>query len=100
MGQTLSEPVVEKKSRYESVTASFWGTCGSKHIADMLSNGANARFIYGVSAMQGWRVSMEDAHTAILELTDGKGEQQISIFAVYDGHGGLSSLSISKSTRI
>lgn len=31
---------------------------------------------------------MEDAHTAVLELTDGKGDKQISIFAVYDGHGG------------
>lgn len=66
MGQTLSEPVVEKHS----------------------SNGADDRFIYGLSDMQGWRISMEDAHTAVLNLTEGKGDEQISIFAVYDGHGG------------
>lgn len=57
-------------------------------MTDTRSNGADARFIYGLSDMQGWRISMEDAHTAVLQLTDGKDEQQISIFAVYDGHGG------------
>lgn len=31
---------------------------------------------------------MEDAHTAVLQLTEGTGDKQISIFAVYDGHGG------------
>ncbi|GET03973.1 phosphatase 2C-like domain-containing protein [Rhizophagus clarus] len=35
--------------------------------------------------MQGWRISMEDAHTAELTLKDKKG---FSFFGVYDGHGG------------
>lgn len=46
--------------------------------------------------MQGWRISMEDAHAAVLDLkpedADGNVETQsdtrISYFGVYDGHGG------------
>jgi serine/threonine protein phosphatase PrpC len=33
--------------------------------------------------MQGWRMSMEDAHLASLDLSEG-----ISLFCVFDGHGG------------
>ncbi|KAL7752206.1 Protein phosphatase 2C 2 [Sorochytrium milnesiophthora] len=62
MGQTLSEPITEKHT----------------------SEGGDARFIYGASAMQGWRISMEDAHTTELNAL-GKG---FAFFAVYDGHGG------------
>ncbi|KAJ2839475.1 hypothetical protein FBU31_000692, partial [Coemansia sp. 'formosensis'] len=59
MGQTLSEPVVDKHS----------------------TNGADERYIYGASAMQ----AMEDAHTTVLRLgPDG----EAAFFAVYDGHGG------------
>jgi serine/threonine protein phosphatase PrpC len=55
--------------------------------------GQDERLIYGVSAMQGWRISMEDSHTTVLDLL-GKGEpskahpQKLSFFGVYDGHGG------------
>ncbi|KAF3761176.1 PP2C-domain-containing protein [Cryphonectria parasitica EP155] len=71
MGQTLSEPVVEKTSE----------------------NGADTRLFYGVSAMQGWRISMEDAHTAVLDLLadspDAKDHtSKLSFFGVFDGHGG------------
>lgn len=44
--------------------------------------------------MQGWRISMEDAHSAVLDLQpDDKKEKttvddRISFFGVYDGHGG------------
>jgi protein phosphatase 2C family protein 2/3 len=46
--------------------------------------------------MQGWRISMEDAHAAILDLQaeDGKenkpaaADKRLSFFGVYDGHGG------------
>ncbi|KAI1995578.1 Protein phosphatase 2C 2 [Ophidiomyces ophidiicola] len=75
MGQTLSEPVVEKNSE----------------------DGADECVIYGLSAMQGWRISMEDAHSAVLDLeakyitkdqrpTDPS--KRMSFFGVYDGHGG------------
>ncbi|PNS14027.1 hypothetical protein CAC42_6540 [Sphaceloma murrayae] len=75
MGQTLSEPVVEKHSE----------------------NGKDDRIAFGISAMQGWRINMEDAHACILDLQPLQGDQElkpagsdirISFFGVYDGHGG------------
>lgn len=33
--------------------------------------------------MQGWRKSMEDAHIAQLDMPGG-----VSVFGVFDGHGG------------
>ncbi|PFH53983.1 hypothetical protein AMATHDRAFT_72999 [Amanita thiersii Skay4041] len=62
MGQILSSPETKKKSE----------------------SGGNDRFLYAVSEMQGWRIAMEDAHVAVLDL-DGEPN---SYFAVYDGHGG------------
>ena len=59
--------------------------------------GQDDRVAYGVSAMQGWRISMEDAHAAVLDLQVEKGgtdfsaasvEDRLSFFGVYDGHGG------------
>ena len=48
--------------------------------------------------MQGWRISMEDAHAAVLDLqakytgeSDAKPTdpaQRLAFFGVYDGHGG------------
>lgn len=47
--------------------------------------------------MQGWRISMEDAHAAVLDLqTEQAGKTQkpappdkrLAYFGVYDGHGG------------
>lgn len=46
--------------------------------------------------MQGWRISMEDAHACILDLQPLEGDDlkpagsdlRISYFGVYDGHGG------------
>ena len=39
---------------------------------------------YGATGMQGWRRSMEDAHITDLDIGDGN-----SVFAVFDGHGGM-----------
>ncbi|KAM3625881.1 uncharacterized protein V6R79_019172 [Siganus canaliculatus] len=47
------------------------------------SDGGNSHISYGFSAMQGWRVSMEDAHNCIPEF-----DEETAMFAVYDGHGG------------
>uniref|UniRef100_A0A0C9S216 protein-serine/threonine phosphatase n=1 Tax=Wollemia nobilis TaxID=56998 RepID=A0A0C9S216_9CONI len=46
-------------------------------------DGENDRVKYGLSSMQGWRASMEDAHAAIPDL-----DSCTSFFGVYDGHGG------------
>lgn len=72
MGQTLSEPVVEKLSE----------------------SGEDERLIYGLSSMQGWRISMEDAHATVLDLQNQdkprktSPDERLSFFGVYDGHGG------------
>lgn len=42
---------------------------------------------YGVSAMQGWRIEMEDAHTHLIGLPLA-GFENWSFFAVFDGHAG------------
>lgn len=49
----------------------------------MSEDGENSYLRYGVSAMQGWRMTMEDAHISEHSLADG-----ICLFAVFDGHGG------------
>ncbi|KAI5556131.1 hypothetical protein BDE02_18G014000 [Populus trichocarpa] len=46
-------------------------------------DGENGRLRYGLSSMQGWRATMEDAHAAITDL-----DATTSFFGVYDGHGG------------
>jgi len=42
---------------------------------------------WGCSCMQGWRLSMEDAHFALGALS-GDGWQETAAFGVMDGHGG------------
>ncbi|CAC9893474.1 unnamed protein product, partial [Aureobasidium pullulans] len=59
-------------------------------------SGQDDRIFYGISCMQGWRISMEDAHATILDLQPLEGDDlkpaasdvRISFFGVYDGHGG------------
>ncbi|XP_063738034.1 protein phosphatase 1G isoform X2 [Eleginops maclovinus] len=47
------------------------------------ADGGNSTLSYGFSAMQGWRVSMEDSHNCIPEF-----DEDTAMFSVYDGHGG------------
>lgn len=65
--------------------------------AQISDDGQDDRVAYGVSAMQGWRISMEDAHAAVLDLQAedlekefeaATPEKRLSFFGVYDGHGG------------
>lgn len=59
-------------------------------------DGQDDRVAFGVSAMQGWRISMEDAHAAVLDLQVESEKEfkaagpddRVSFFGVYDGHGG------------
>ncbi|XP_033859187.2 protein phosphatase 1B-like isoform X1 [Acipenser ruthenus] len=53
-----------------------------KHTGHGSGNGLR----FGLSSMQGWRVEMEDAHTAVLGIPHGL--DNWSFFAVYDGHAG------------
>ncbi|XP_023271893.1 protein phosphatase 1A-like [Seriola lalandi dorsalis] len=50
------------------------------------SHGEGNNLRYGLSSMQGWRVEMEDAHTAVIGLPHSL--DLWSFFAVYDGHAG------------
>ncbi|KAF6201382.1 hypothetical protein GE061_005830 [Apolygus lucorum] len=60
------------------------GVYMSKPVKDKESSDLNGKLLKcGASSMQGWRVSQEDAHNCCVEF-DG----DISLFAVYDGHGG------------
>ncbi|ESO00112.1 hypothetical protein HELRODRAFT_185799 [Helobdella robusta] len=53
-----------------------------KHVQSGSGNGLS----YAVSSMQGWRVEMEDAHSAIIGLPGRL--KDWSYFAVFDGHAG------------
>lgn len=57
----------------------------------------NQRLSYGFSCMQGWRRTMEDAHTAVLDSSTVQppggldpGSSEHAVFAVFDGHCGSS----------
>jgi serine/threonine protein phosphatase PrpC len=43
----------------------------------------NKKVGFGVSAMQGWRNTMEDSHICSMDIAEG-----VHFFGVYDGHGG------------
>ena len=60
MGDFLSKPVTEK----------------------FVSEGGDREVRYGVAAMQGWRVDMEDAHLATED------HDHIKYYGVFDGHAG------------
>lgn len=64
MGQTLSEPITTKET-FLALTDNY---------------------VVGSSCMQGWRVSMEDAHSVILSIPE---DRSAAYFGVFDGHGGI-----------
>ncbi|CAD8080664.1 unnamed protein product [Paramecium primaurelia] len=61
MGQFLSQPITQK----------------------MHDSQSNAILSCHTTSMQGWRLQMEDAHIMKVEF-----REDISIFAIFDGHGG------------
>jgi len=70
MGQQLDKPVVVKSSE----------------------SGRNGFLVYGVSGMQGYRISMEDSHSSVgsVSFPNSKSGSDLesSFFGVYDGHSG------------
>lgn len=66
MGAALDKPITDKTTERGESTSS-------------------AGLQYGASAMQGWRVDMEDEHTCVEDFPGLPGH---AFFAVYDGHGG------------
>ena len=65
MGAYLSTPVTDKESEA----------------------GGDAKYLFGVCAMQGWRTDMEDSHIVNLDVDDAQ-KGQVALFGVFDGHGG------------
>eukprot|EP00038_Savillea_parva_P006018 m.161187 g.161187 ORF g.161187 m.161187 type:complete len:358 (-) comp12047_c0_seq1:392-1465(-) len=63
MGSFLDKPITEKES----------------------SEGGEHGLSWGCSAMQGWRIEMEDSHICDTNVPDRPGT---SMFCVFDGHGG------------
>jgi serine/threonine protein phosphatase PrpC len=47
------------------------------------NEGSSSQLKFGASSMQGWRKSNEDAHITAIDFVPG-----VSLFAVFDGHGG------------
>lgn len=64
MGQSLDKPIEVKEQEHDEKYG----------------------LTYALSAMQGWRLEMEDAHTIAKSI---EGYEGVSFFAVYDGHGGM-----------
>lgn len=64
MGAYLAKPKTEKQTK----------------------SGAGNGLRYGLAAMQGWRVEMEDAHTDLIGLSEEL--RDWSFFGVFDGHAG------------
>lgn len=61
MGHLLSHPIEDKK----------------------IDNGSHTSLSYSVGAMQGYRMTMEDAHNIMINE-----EETVGVFGVFDGHGG------------
>jgi len=67
MGQILSNPVIDKEHHSGADTLSAFGLC----------------------AMQGWRMSMEDSHIVELNtLSEDDTRDHIALYSIFDGHGG------------
>jgi len=68
-----------------TLTAGMGGLLAKPETTKHTEDGSGKRLSFGVSAMQGWRKAMEDAHLA---LPDFDSDRQLSLFGVFDGHGG------------
>lgn len=72
MGQILSNPVIDKEHH----------------------TGSDAVTAFGLCAMQGWRMSMEDSHIVELNAncyhsdTKNTENDHIALYSIFDGHGG------------
>ncbi|CCE79695.1 Piso0_001779 [Millerozyma farinosa CBS 7064] len=68
MGQLLSHPIEEKT----------------------IDNKSSSNMTYCIGSMQGYRTTMEDAHNVVLNEND----EDVTVFGVFDGHGGKESADI------
>lgn len=66
MGQILSNPVIDKEHH----------------------SGADLLTAFGLCAMQGWRMSMEDAHIVEPNILSESEDDHVAFYSIFDGHGG------------
>ncbi|CCD22333.1 type 2C protein phosphatase PTC2 NDAI_0A01750 [Naumovozyma dairenensis CBS 421] len=66
MGQILSNPVIDKEHH----------------------SGTDLLTAFGLCAMQGWRMSMEDSHIVEPNVLQEGDKDHIAFYSVFDGHGG------------
>lgn len=66
MGQILSNPVIDKEHH----------------------SGEDVLTAFGLCAMQGWRMSMEDSHIVEPNVMSVKDKDHIAFYTIFDGHGG------------
>ncbi|KOH00041.1 Protein phosphatase 2C 2 [Saccharomyces pastorianus] len=66
MGQILSNPVIDKENH----------------------SGADSLTAFGLCAMQGWRMSMEDSHILEPNVMTKSDKDHIALYGIFDGHGG------------
>lgn len=66
MGQILSNPVIDKEHH----------------------SGEDLFTAFGLCAMQGWRMSMEDAHIVEPNVLSENDKDHIAFYTIFDGHGG------------
>lgn len=97
MGQLLSHPLTEKEIEYNEYKHITHGhSSGSNHKNE--SNGV-PHYYNCVGSMQGYRLTQEDAHLVLNEdrsvtvsfynpFEDKSEQLKLSIFALFDGHGG------------
>lgn len=68
MGQILSNPVIDKEHH----------------------SGEDILTAFGLCAMQGWRMSMEDAHVVQPNVLNASDKDHVALYSIFDGHGGAS----------
>lgn len=68
MGQILSNPVIDKEHH----------------------SGEDQLTAFGLCAMQGWRMSMEDSHVVQPNILSASDKDHIALYCIFDGHGGAS----------
>lgn len=66
MGQILSNPVIDKEHH----------------------SGSDLLTAFGLCAMQGWRMSMEDSHIVEPNVLPEGDKDHVAFYSIFDGHGG------------
>ncbi len=85
---TINEKQQQKKKKEHYTNIHKMGSFLDKPKTDKTNEqGKGNDLRYGLAAMQGWRIEMEDSHSSVIGLPM-PGLEAWSFFAVFDGHAG------------